>query len=595
MSERKTKLFQGVAASPGIGIGPVMVIERRRLRVPHHHIAPEQIDAEIERLVRAVHGSLEQLGNIKKRLEQARKHEPVAIIDAQLLMLQDEVFLGHIEQFIRKQHLCAEWALEEALAVIRSEFDRLDDEYLRERRSDIDFLGRRILRHMMGEEAEPPLPLSGQPVVVAHELSPVDVASLARQHIAAFVTSSGGKTSHATIIARALGIPAVVGVEDLLRRVGQGDQIVVDGYRGEVWLHPSQAFIQRYQNRREELRLLAEKFLKEIDQPAQTTDGQRVTLSANLELVDEISTALRFGAEAVGLFRTEYLFLQRHPPSEGLQHRYYQKLLRGMGSRPVTIRTLDLGGDKKLPFLHFEAEANPALGLRSIRLSLRHRQLFITQLRALLRASVHGQLRIMFPMISGLRELQEARAALEEAKEQLRARGQAFSPDIKVGMMVEVPSAAVLADVFARQVDFFSVGTNDLVQYLLAADRQNKQVAYLFNPLHPAVLRILDRIVRAGHEAGISVSICGEMGGQPQHLLVVLGLGFDEVSMHPLALPYARHLMRHSKFSEINGLVKELLQMDDAEAIEQTVQQWMNRHFPDLFTAEGPAEILGGL
>ncbi len=595
MSGKRTRLFKGIAASPGIGVGRAQVMERHRLRVPRCHILPGTAEAEIDRLRQAVRQSLEQVNHIRERMARARKTDPAAIIQAQALMLQDEVLLGGTEDMIRRQAMCAEWALQETLARIRGEFDRLEDGYLRERRSDINFVGQRILRNLLGLQGETSAAVGGLSVMVAHDLSPVDTAGLNRNRVVAFVTEAGGKTSHTTIIARSLELPAVVGAEGLLKQVGQGDRILVDGYRGEIWLHPAEAQVQEAIGRGENLRSCALRFMGEGKEPVETRDGHLVRLSANLEMVEEAAQALRQGAEGVGLFRTEYLFLRRNPPGEGQQRHHYQTLLRRMQNRPVTIRTLDLGGDKRLPFLHSEPETNPALGLRSIRLSLRNRTLFLTQLRALLRASVHGNLRIMFPMISCLRELQEARAALEEAKEQLRHKGQPFQPDIKVGMMVEVPSAAVMADIFARQVDFFSVGTNDLVQYLLAADRQNEQVAYLFNPLHPSVLRMLHQVVRAARGAGIPVAICGEMAGDPLYLLVVLGLGFDEVSMNPIALPFARHLLRSARLQEAHNLVRDLLGMEDNEAIRLVVQQWMAERFPDLFTEEGPTEILGGL
>jgi len=595
MVGKRMKLYKGIAASPGIAVGTAHLVDRRRFRIPKRHLEKEEIAAEVNRLHQAVKRAVEQLEAIKEKMAQARKREPLAIIDAQILMVQDEMLLRGTEENIRRQRQNAEWALRDTVTQIRREFDRLEDDYFRERRSDVEFVGQRIMRNLMGQEAEFRPPQHGQVVLVAHDLSPVDTAGLNRRHVAGFVTEAGGKTSHTAIIARSLGLPAVVGAEDILARVGQGDRLVVDGYRGRIILHPSERSIQEALERKEFLQGRTRALMSEKEAPAQTRDGYRMRLLANLEMVEEVGQALHYGAEGVGLFRTEFLFLQRRPPTEGFQRRCYREILRRMKGRPVTIRTLDLGGDKRLPFLRSEPENNPALGLRSIRLSLRNRTLFLTQLRALLRASVDGKLKILFPMISCMRELREAWAALEEAKEQLRAKGQAFDNDVQVGMMVEVPSAAVMSDVMARQVDFFSIGTNDLVQYMLAADRQNEQVAYLFNPLHVAVLRTLQYVVRSAHQAGIPVTLCGEMAGDPLYLHVVLGLELDEISMNPMSLPYARHMIRQSRLSEAKRLVREMVKVGDSEKIHESVRRWMAERFPDFFTKEGPAEILGGL
>jgi phosphotransferase system enzyme I (PtsI) len=318
-------------------------------------------------------------------------------------------------------------------------------------------------------------------------------------------------------------------------------------------------------------------------------------LSANIEMVDDVGAALRYGAEGIGLFRTEFMFMGRRAPSEGFQRRCYQRVLKGMGRRPATMRTMDLGGDKNHHLFPTEDEANPALGLRSIRLSLRHRNMFLAQLRALLRASPAGKLRLLFPMISCQRELREALAVLEEAKAQLRKKGQAYARGIQVGMMIEVPSAAFLAAEFARQVDFFSIGTNDLIQYMLAVDRQNKRVAYLYNPLHLSVLRLLKQVIDQAHRANIQVGMCGEMAGNPEYIQILLGLGLDEVSMNPSALPYVRHLVLNSSRREARRLTRRVMQLDDSEAIQAEVRAWMAERFPDFFDENGPSDILGGL
>lgn len=595
MAKLRTKIFRGIDASPGICVGHVLLADRRKYHVPKTHVSDDQIPGELERFREALEQSVSELEAIRKKLSTKKGREPKAIIEAHLLIMQDEMLIGGTEKAIHSEAVNAEWALQKNINQIRKVFDAVEDDYFKERRSDVEFVGRRIMDNLMGLETRMKLPEHAIGVVVARELSPADTAGLNRDKVAGMVTEVGGKASHTSIVARSLKIPAVVGVEGILFRVGSGDRVIVDGYRGEVILHPSERAVQEALDRSRGLRDRAAELMAELDKPAVTLDNHRVMLSANVGMVEEVPVALNYGAEAVGLFRTEFLFMGRRPPSEGFQRSCYKKILQQVGDRPVTIRTLDIGGDKHHPFLRAEPETNPALGLRSIRLSLRSRPLFLTQLRALLRASVEGRLRILFPMISCLRELKDAREALEEAKAQLRAKGQSYDRKVEIGMMIEVPSAAFMSDAFAKEVDFFSIGTNDLIQYTLAVDRQNEQVAYLFNPLHVSVLRLVKRVIDNAHLAGIPVAMCGEMAGDPLYLHVLLGLGLDEISMNLPALPYARHLIRISRLKEARQLTRQVLQMTDSESINRTVRRYMAEKFPDFFTPEGPAEILGGL
>jgi phosphotransferase system enzyme I (PtsI) len=595
MVKLRTKIFKGIDASPGICVGHVLLTDRRRYHIPKTHVSDEQIAGEMERFQDALRQSINELKIIRGKLSTKKGREPKAIIEAHLLIMQDEMLIGGTESVIRKEAVNAEWALQKTINQIRKIFDAVEDDYFKERRSDVEFVGRRIMNNLMGHETHMKLPEYAISVVVARELSPADTAGLNRDQVAGIITEVGGKASHTSIIARSLKLPAVVGVEGILSRVGSGDRVIVDGYRGEVVLHPSERAVAGALDRSRGLRDRTAELMAELDQPAVTLDNHRITLSANVEMVEELPAALHYGAEAVGLFRTEFLFMGRRPPSEGFQRSCYKKILKQVADRSVTIRTLDIGGDKHHPFLHAEPETNPALGLRSIRLTLRSRPLFLTQLRALLRASVEGRLRILFPMISCLRELKDARDALEEAKAQLRAKGQAYDKKVEVGMMIEVPSAAFMSDAFATEVDFFSIGTNDLIQYTLAVDRQNEQVAYLFNPLHVSVLRLIKRVIDNAHKAGIPVAMCGEMAGDPLYLHVLMGLGLDEISMNLPALPYARHLVRASRLKDARQLARDVLKITDSESIGRMVREHMAEKFPDFFTPEGPAEILGGL
>jgi phosphotransferase system enzyme I (PtsI) len=595
MPRRRTISFSGIDASPGICVGLVYFADRRRLQIPKVHIPDDQIQSEIGRLRDATGLGITQLEKIRKKVESRRGQEPKAIIEAHLLMMQDEALVKGTEKLIEAEAINAEWALSKNVLEIRKVFDALEDDYFRERRSDVEFVGQRIMHNLMGREPEMKPPPHERAVIIARDLSPADTAIMSRKKVAGFVTEIGGKTSHTAIIARSMELPAVVGADGILSKVGSGDRIIVDGYRGEVILHPTEKAIRDALARSQGLRTRAAELVSKKALPAKTLDGHQVMLSANMELVDEVDSALRYGAEGVGLFRTEFMFLGKRPPSEGYQRKCYCKILRKMKNRPVAIRTLDIGGDKNLPFINSEPEVNPALGLRSIRLSLRKKKIFMSQLRALLRASVEGRLKIMFPMICCIQELRQAKEMLEEAKSQLKAKGQPYSRSIKIGMMIEVPSAAMMSDTLAKEVDFFSIGTNDLIQFMLAVDRHNEQVAYLFNPLHVSVLRLLDLVIKNAHKAGIPVAMCGEMAGDPLYLHILLGLGLDEISMNPHALLYARHLIRASKKKDVKKLTRQVMQMDNSIEIQETVQQWMFERFPDFFTPEGHADILGGL
>ena len=595
MPRRRAKTYSGIAASPGIHVGLVYLVDRRRMHVPKQHLDDHQIPDEDQRFRAAVAASIDQLESIQSKLSEGPGKEPIGIIEAHLMMMRDAMLLEDTRAFIRSEAINAEWALQQVLAKIRKVFDAIEDDYFRERRSDVEFVGDRIMRNLLGHETEPRPPPHERAIVVARDLSPADTVALGRESIGGFVVEVGSKTSHTAIVARALELPAVVGVENFLAKVGNGDRVILDGYRGQVVVHPSEQRVREALARSQGLRTRAAELVAAKALPASTTDGHRLRLSANIKMVDDVEPALRYGAEGIGLFRTEFLFMGRRAPSEGFQHRCYQQVLKGMGRRPVTMRTMDLGADKNHHLFPSEDEANPALGLRSIRLSLSHRNLFLAQLRALLRASPAGKLRLLFPMISCQRELREALAALEEAKAQLRKKGQAYARGIQVGMMIEVPSAAFLAAEFARQVDFFSIGTNDLIQYMLAVDRQNKRVAYLYNPLHVSVLRLLKQVIDQAHLANIQVGMCGEMAGNPEYIQILLGLGLDEASMNPSALPYVRHLVLNSSCREARRLTRRVLRMDDSEAIRAEVRDWMAARFPDFFDENGPTDILGGL
>ncbi len=573
MTQEEARL-KGVGASPGIAIGRAYLIDRRKVKTPKRHITAAEVEGEQRRFDDALRRSHEQLERVKQKLaERASGDDPFQILEAHQLILRDEHLVEPTLRSIATEHVNAEWALRKTVEHIKGIFDSVDDQYFRERRSDVDFVGDRVLRNLLGMEQ--PLAPPPDAVVVAHELSPADIAQLQRAAIAGFLTDVGGKTSHTAILARAVELPAVVGLEDITHRVGNGDLIIIDGTEGEVILHPSAPLVAQYRGRARQHAAREEEQLKTRDLESVTRDGHRVRLMANVELNEEVPSALEHGAEGVGLYRTEFLFLGRSSiPTEEDHYQLARRVLDMVGNRPVTFRTFDLGGEKAAAALgqHGPREANPALGLRSVRLCLRERGLFKAQLRGLLRASVHGEVKIMFPMISGVGELREVLAVLDEVKRDLSIEGVAFRPDVPVGIMIEMPSAAMTADLLAKHVAFFAVGTNDLIQYSLAIDRVNEHVSYLYEPLHPAILRLLRFVVHSAHAAGIPVCVCGEMAGEALFLPVLLGLGVDELSMNSLAIPVVKAAIRGAEYAASCELAERVVNLPTAGEVESAVR-----------------------
>lgn len=570
----------GIPAAHGIAIGRAYLVDRRRLKTPKRRLEPDEIDDEIARFHRAVDLSDRQLDRVKQKIE-LEEGESYNIIAAHQLILRDEHVVDEAVRYIREQGINAEWALLKTVEHIKEVFDAIADDYFRERRSDVDFVGERVLRNLLGRETAPVKP-PPDAIVVAHDLSPADTAGLYRAAVAGLVTDAGGKTSHTAIVARAHEIPAVVGLEEVTHEVGTGDLVIVDGSEGLVIVNPSAQTVALYRERARKEAAAGAALLSNRDLPATTTDGVHIDLVANVDGAEEVSYALEHGAEGVGLFRTEYLFLTRAPrvPTEAEHFKSAMVVLNALGGKPATFRTFDLGADKLGSLIGDHHEPNPALGLRSMRLCLtdRVRPLFKAQLRGLLRASANNKLRIMFPMISGLRELHQAKEVLAEAKAELAAEGADFDADVPVGIMIEMPSAAVLADVLAREVDFFSVGTNDLIQYTLAVDRVNEHVTYLYEPLHPALLRLIRTVVEAGDAAGIPVAVCGEMAGDPHVVPVLLGLGVHELSMNAVAIPEVKNLVRRSRQSEMAELAQATLSMATAKDVTDAVAEFLEQH-----------------
>ena len=592
VQQQVNKFIQGIGASPGIIIGKAYLVERFKVRLPQRRVDPGQVEGEVKRFLDAIQESRDQYTEIKEKIldPQVRKHS--FILDVYLMILDDEMLIQDTVDTIRQKEVNSEWALDLTLEKLDTAFKAIEDEYLRERRSDLHYVSARIFRNLLGKKHDDITRIKGKVIIVAHDLSPADTLQIDLEHIAGFITDIGGKISHTAILSRSLGIPAVVGLEVATPLINGGDLLIIDGETGEVVINPTEEVSQSFIERKRRIKSFAREILKYASLPAETRDGVRVRLQANIEMVEEISSAKMHGAEGIGLYRTEILYLNRKDlPTEEEHFQTYRRLVENIFPAMATIRTLDVGGDKFLPDYSKNNELNPALGLRAIRFSMKETDIFKTQLRGILRASAHGKLRILFPMISGIEEIRQAKAILEEEKKRLLKGKIPFDQGIEIGAMIEIPSASITADLLAREVNFFSIGTNDLIQYALAVDRTNEHVSYLYEPVHPAILRIIRGVVQSAHQAGISVAICGEMAAEPAYALILLGMGLDEFSMNPIAIPKVKKVLRLSRFEETRTLVDRLFQFTTASEIECFVRNWMAKRFPDHFIECYPEPI----
>jgi phosphotransferase system enzyme I (PtsI) len=485
---------------------------------------------------------------------------------------------------IKQSWINSEWALKINLDRLRKIFNSIDDDYLKSRKTDLDYIEQRILRNLTGRGTEVLSQIKEEVIVVAHDLSPADTAQMAKDKVTAFVTDMGGKTSHTAIMARSLEIPAVVGSETATHFINTGDTLIVDGTTGVVVVNPSPEIIQEYLDRHRTRQRIELELFQYRDLPAETLDGYRINILANIELVDEIPSVLEHGAEGIGLYRTEYLYLNRKDlPSEEEHFQAYKTVAQAISPHPAVIRTLDIGGDKFMSHLDLAEEMNPAMGLRAIRFSLKEPEIFKVQLRAMLRASAFGKVKILLPMISGVSEIREVKRILNEVRLSFTAERIPFDPHIEIGIMMEVPSAATIADILAKEVDFFSIGTNDLIQYTLAIDRVNEYVTHLYEPLHPAILRLVRQVVKAAHDGGIRVAMCGEMAGEPLFVPMLLGLELDDLSMNVLSIFRVKKILRAYTLRECKELVKASLELSTPEEIEELVRASVRKKFPDEF------------
>ncbi|MBB5354084.1 phosphotransferase system enzyme I (PtsI) [Anoxybacillus mongoliensis] len=570
------KRLQGIAASNGIAIAKAYRLEHPDLTVEKQTI--DNPAEQIHRFQQALAKSKEELEVIQAHALKELGEDKAAIFSAHLLVLSDPELVQAVEQKIEQERINAEFALHEVASMFIAMFEAMDNEYMKERAADIRDVTKRVLAHLLGVTISNPSMITEEVVIIAEDLTPSDTAQLNRKYVKGFTTDIGGRTSHSAIMARSMEIPAVVGTKEATATIQNGDIVIIDGLDGEVIVNPTEETIAEYEQKRAAFAAQKAEWAKLVHEKTTTSDGHHVELAANIGTPNDVEGVLANGAEGIGLYRTEFLYMGRNElPTEEEQFEAYKTVLEKMEGKPVVVRTLDIGGDKELPYLDLPKEMNPFLGFRAVRLCLDMQDMFRTQLRALLRASVYGNLKIMFPMIATLDEFRQAKAILLEEKEKLVAEGVAVSDDIEVGMMVEIPAAAVLADQFAKEVDFFSIGTNDLIQYTMASDRMNERVSYLYQPYNPAILRLIYNVIEAAHKEGKWVGMCGEMAGEELAVPILLAFGLDEFSMSATSILRVRSQLKKLSKQEAERVKDHILSLATAEEVVRFVKETFQR------------------
>ena len=565
--------LKGIAASQGISFAKAYVFVEPDLSVKEVKI--EDVAAEIKRFEDAIEASKKELTIIKENALASLGADKAAVFEAHLLILDDPEFMGTVKTDIESKVINAEYAFKETSDMFISMFEAMDNEYMKERAADIRDVSKRILAHLLGVDLPNPSLIDEEVIVIAEDLTPSDTAQLNKKYVKGFATNIGGRTSHSAIMARSLEIPAVVGTSSITEDVKNGDILILDGLDGVVLVNPDEATTAEYKEKYAKFEAQKAEWAKLVTEKSVTKDGHEVILAANIGTPADLEGVKNNGGEAVGLYRTEFLYMGRDQlPTEDEQFEAYKAVLEGMGDKPVVVRTLDIGGDKELPYLDLPKEMNPFLGFRAIRLCLEEKDLFRTQLRALLRASVYGKLCVMFPMIATVQEFRAAKALFLEEKEKLVAEGVAVSNDIELGIMVEIPSTAVIADIFAKEVDFFSIGTNDLIQYTMAADRMSEKVSYLYQPYNPAILRLVKNVIEASHKEGKWTGMCGEMAGDSLAIPLLLGMGLDEFSMSATSILQARSQIKNLSLEKMKELVDKAIMCSTTEEVLALVEEY---------------------
>jgi phosphotransferase system enzyme I (PtsI) len=579
----KINKLEGIPVSPGIIVGKARLVDRSRVKILYQYlISDKQVSQEVERFKEALNTTKEQIIALKNGMpDQLKQH--AFILDTQLMIMDDGMLSKSTIDTITEEKMNAEWALKKSIQKVRQLFQQIDDGYIKERINDVEYVAERVLRNLAGKELESLSEITDRVIIVAHDLSPADTSEMNTGKVMGFITDVGGPTSHTAIMAQALEIPAVVGLESITQRVQDGVLLIVDGNSGDVIIDPDDEVIISYQEKQLEL----ERYRSSIDRishlPAETLDGHRIAVQANLELLEEVVPARDHGAEGIGLYRTEFLYLRsKGVPSEKELFEDYKELAEIVAPAPVNIRTLDIGGDKFSSDLNLTREMNPALGLRAIRFCLKEPKIFKSQLRAILRASAYGQVRMLLPMISGLQEILDTKKILKDVEKELYKKKIKYARNIKVGIMIEIPSAVTMADALAKHVDFFSIGTNDLIQYALAIDRINEHVAYMYQPFHPAILKMIQHVVMAAKNAGIKVALCGEMAGDPLCAFILVGLGLDELSMNAQSIPMIKKIIRSISMKEAQEDLEHIMQLETAKEVRKFIVKRMKPLISEL-------------
>ena len=569
-------MITGIPASPGIVFGKALVLKEEKIVLDFQKISEDQIDAEVARFYAGREAAVEQLNSIHQRALKSLGEEKAAIFEGHLMILEDEELEEEILDYLRSQKVNASVAASKIIDQQVEMLSEIDDEYLKERAGDIRDIGNRLIKNILGMHIVDLGDITEESILVAYDLTPSETAQLNLEKVLGFITDIGGRTSHTSIMARSLELPAIVGTNDVTARVNTGDYLILDAVNNRVYVNPTQAEIDELKTLEAKLAEEKAELAKLKDLPAVTLDGHKVEVVANIGTIRDCEGAHRNGAEGVGLYRTEFLFMDRDQlPIEEEQFIAYKEVVEAMEGRLVVLRTMDIGGDKELPYLNLPKEMNPFLGWRAVRIALDRREILHAQLRAVLRASAFGKLAVMFPMIISVEEIRELKSVLETLKAELRAEGKAFDENIQVGVMVETPSAAVNAKFLAKEVDFFSIGTNDLTQYTLAVDRGNELISHLYNPMSPSVLGLIKQVIDAYHAEGKWTGMCGELAGDERATLLLLGMGLDEFSMSAISVPRIKKLIRHVNYQEVKALADEALQKPTAAEIEQLIQAFL--------------------
>ena len=569
-------MITGIPASPGIVFGKALVLKEEKIVLDTQKISEDQVEAEVARFYAGREAAVEQLNSIHQRALKSLGEEKAAIFEGHLMILEDEELEEEIIDYLRSNKVNASVAASKIIDQQVEMLSEIDDEYLKERAGDIRDIGNRLIKNILGMHIVDLGDITEESILVAYDLTPSETAQLNLEKVLGFITDIGGRTSHTSIMARSLELPAIVGTNDVTTRVNTGDYLILDAVNNRVYVNPTQAEIDELKTLEAKLAEEKAELAKLKDLPAVTLDGHKVDVVANIGTIRDCEGAHRNGAEGVGLYRTEFLFMDRDQlPSEEEQFIAYKEVVEAMEDRLVVLRTMDIGGDKELPYLNLPKEMNPFLGWRAVRIALDRREILHAQLRAVLRASAFGKLAVMFPMIISVEEIRELKSVLETLKAELRAEGKAFDENIQVGVMVETPSAAVNAKFLAKEVDFFSIGTNDLTQYTLAVDRGNELISHLYNPMSPSVLGLIKQVIDASHAEGKWTGMCGELAGDERATLLLLGMGLDEFSMSAISVPRIKKLIRHVNYQEVKALADEALQKPTAAEIDQLIQAFL--------------------